>query len=50
MNLSEIKLDELDIDDLKKIGSAPLPVEIAIIIALCAPSSGVMTLDGRDFR
>jgi type IV pilus assembly protein PilO len=36
MDLSEIKLDELDIDDLKKIGSAPLPVKIAIIVALCA--------------
>ena len=36
MDLSEIKLDELDIDDLKKIGSAPLPVRIAIIVALCA--------------
>ena len=36
MNLSEIKLDELDIDDLKKIGSAPLVVRIAIIVALCA--------------
>ena len=36
MNLSEIKLDELDIDDLKKIGSAPLVVKIAIIVALCA--------------
>ena len=35
MNLSEIKLDELDIDDLKKIGSAPLPVKIAVIVALC---------------
>jgi len=35
MNLSEIKLDELDIDDLKKIGGAPLPVKIAIIITLC---------------
>jgi len=35
MNLSEIKLDELDIDDLKKIGSAPLAVKIAIIITLC---------------
>ncbi len=35
MNLSEIKLDELDIDDLKNIGSAPLPVKIAIIIILC---------------
>ena len=36
MDLSEIKLDELDIDDLKKIGSAPLAVKIAIIVALCA--------------
>ena len=36
MNLSEIKLDELDIDDLKKIGSAPLAVKIAVIVVLCA--------------
>ncbi len=36
MDLSEIKLDELDINDLKKIGSAPLAVKIAIIAALCA--------------
>ncbi len=36
MDLPEIKLDELDIDDLKKIGSAPLAVKIAIIVALCA--------------
>jgi type IV pilus assembly protein PilO len=35
MDLSEIKLDELDINDLKKIGSAPLPVKIAIIVILC---------------
>ncbi|MBL4711840.1 MAG: type 4a pilus biogenesis protein PilO [Gammaproteobacteria bacterium] len=35
MDLSEIKLDELDIDDLKKIGSAPLPIKIAIIVVLC---------------
>jgi type IV pilus assembly protein PilO len=35
MNLSEIKLDELDINDLKKIGTAPLPIKIAIIITLC---------------
>ncbi len=34
MDLSEIKLDELDIDDLKKIGSAPLAVKIVIIVAL----------------
>ena len=36
MNLSEIKLEDLDIDDRKKIGSAPLPVKIAIILILCA--------------
>jgi len=35
MNLSEIDLNNLDVEDLKKIGSAPLPVKIAIIVALC---------------
>jgi type IV pilus assembly protein PilO len=35
MNLSEIKLNELDVDDLKKVGSAPLPVKIVVIIILC---------------
>ena len=35
MDLSEIKLDELDIEDLKKIGTAPLPVKITVIIILC---------------
>lgn len=35
MNLSEIRLEELDIEDLKKIGSAPLSVKIAIIVVLC---------------
>lgn len=35
MNLSEIKLDELDIEDLKRIGTAPLPIKIAIIVILC---------------
>ena len=35
MDLSEIRLDELDIDDLKKIGSAPLPIKIGIIVILC---------------
>ena len=35
MDLSEIKLDELDIEDLKKIGTAPLPIKIAIIVILC---------------
>lgn len=35
MNLSEIDINDLDIEDLKKIGAAPLPVKIAIIIVLC---------------
>ena len=35
MDLSEIKLDELDIEDLKKIGTAPVPVKIAIVLVLC---------------
>lgn len=35
MDLSEIKLEDLDIDDLKKIGSAPLAIKIAIIVVLC---------------
>jgi len=35
MNLSEIDLNDLDIEDLKKIGAAPLPVKIAIIVTLC---------------
>lgn len=35
MNLSEIDLNSLDIDDIKKIGSAPLPVKIGIIVILC---------------
>jgi len=35
MDLSEINLSELDIDDFKKIGSAPLPIKIAIIAILC---------------
>lgn len=35
MDLSEISLDDLDIDDLKKIGSAPLPIKIAIVVILC---------------
>ncbi len=33
--LNEIDLSDLDIDDLKRIGSAPLPVKIAIIVVLC---------------
>lgn len=36
MNLAEINLQDLDVDDLKKIGSAPLPIKIAIIVFLCA--------------
>ena len=35
MNLSEIDLNDLDIDDLKKVGTAPLVVKVVIIIALC---------------
>ena len=35
MDLSEISLEDLDIEDLKKIGTAPFPVKIAIIVALC---------------
>lgn len=35
MDLSEINLNELDIDDLKKIGTAPLPVKIGIVVVLC---------------
>ena len=35
MDLSEIKLDELELDDLKKIGTAPLPIKVGIIVVLC---------------
>lgn len=35
MNLSEINLNELDVEDLKKIGTAPLPVKIGVIVVLC---------------
>ena len=35
MDLSEINLNDLDIDDLKKIGTAPLPIKIAIVVVLC---------------
>jgi len=35
MNLSEIDLNDIDVEDLKKIGSAPLPVRITIIVVLC---------------
>ncbi len=35
MDLSEIRLDELDINDLKKIGSASAPIKFAIILTLC---------------
>jgi type IV pilus assembly protein PilO len=34
MDFSEIKLDELDINDLKKIGSAPASIRFAIILIL----------------
>lgn len=35
MNLSEINLEDIDIEDLKKIGSAPVAVKAAIIVVLC---------------
>jgi type IV pilus assembly protein PilO len=35
MNLSEIDLNSLDIEDLKRIGTAPLPIKIALIAILC---------------
>ena len=35
MNLSEIRLEDLDVNDLKQIGTAPLPVKIIIVIVLC---------------
>ena len=35
MNLSEIRLEDLDVNDIKKIGSAPLAIKIAIIAILC---------------
>ena len=35
MNLSDIDINDLDIDDLKKIGTAPLPIKIAIVVILC---------------
>ncbi len=35
MDLSEISIEDLDIEDLKKIGTAPLPIKIAITVTLC---------------
>ena len=35
MNLSEIDLNDLDINDIKKIGMAPMPVKIALIVIAC---------------
>jgi len=35
MNLSEIDINDLDVEDLKKLGAAPLPVKIGIIVVLC---------------
>ena len=35
MNLSEIDLSNIDIEDIKKIGSAPLPIKIGLIAILC---------------
>ena len=36
MGLSEIRLEDLDINDLKKIGSAPLSIKVIIVVVLCA--------------
>ena len=35
MDLSEIRLEDLDIEDLKKLGGAPIAVKAAIIVVLC---------------
>lgn len=35
MDLSEINLQDLDIEDLKKIGSAPFSIKVTIIVVLC---------------
>ena len=35
MNLSEIRLEDLDVNDLKQIGTAPLPIKIGIVVVLC---------------
>jgi type IV pilus assembly protein PilO len=35
MDLSEIRLEDLDINDLKRIGTAPVPIKVAIIVVLC---------------
>lgn len=35
MNLSEIRLEDIDVNDLKQVGTAPLPVKIGIIVVLC---------------
>lgn len=38
--LNEIDLSDIDIEDLKKIGSAPKPVKIAVIIFVCLIAAG----------
>ncbi|MDH5710441.1 MAG: type 4a pilus biogenesis protein PilO [Gammaproteobacteria bacterium] len=35
MNLSEIDLNNIDINDVKKIGMAPMPVKIVLIVIAC---------------
>jgi len=35
MDLSDIRLEDLDVEDLKKIGGAPIAVKTAIIVVLC---------------
>lgn len=39
--LNEIDLSQLDIEDLKKIGSAPTPVKIVIIVLICLTVAGL---------
>jgi len=35
MDFSEININELDVEDLKKLGSAPLAVKVGIVVVLC---------------
>ena len=38
--LNEIDLSNIDVNDIKKIGSAPAPVRIAIIVLVCLIAGG----------
>ena len=35
MDLSEIDLNNIDVNDIKKIGMAPMPVKVALIVIVC---------------